>query len=192
MKKINGMCYINFSDCDSITDVQNLFLEKYKTVYGETYIKYLYKIKELLNECESYRELGTNQGASAFIAATTNIKILDLVDISFKGMDTNKKILDSFIILNNKKINYYEISSLDAEINYNTDFLFIDSLHEADHLSKEIEKYHNLTSKYIMFHDTTLYSELSTVVKNFIDNNNQWEILEIEDSFAGHTIIKRK
>jgi hypothetical protein len=192
MKKINGMHYIDFSDCNSIVDVQNLFLETYKTVYGETYIKYLHKIKNLLNECESYRELGTNQGASAFIAATTNVKILDLVDISFKGMKINRHILDNFIISNNKKINYYEVSSLDAEINYNTDFLFIDSLHEADHLSKEINKYHSLTSKYIMFHDTTLYSELFTVVKNFVENNSQWEILEIEESFAGHTIIKRK
>jgi cephalosporin hydroxylase len=192
MKKIKGQHYINFSLCKSVTEVQNLFLSNYNNAHGETYIKYLFKIKELLDNCNSYRELGTNQGASAFIAISTKVQFLDLIDISFEGMETNKSILDLYAKDNNKKINYYENSSLDIDINYSTDFLFVDSLHEPNHVKKEIEKYHPLTSKYIMFHDTTLYPKLMPVIKNFLNENSEWEILEIENSFAGHTIIKRK
>lgn len=190
MKTIKGQKFIDFQSCSTVQEVQECFLLEYK-IHGESYTKYLTRIADLLLNCDSYRELGTNQGASAFVAVATNIKFMDLIDITFEGMISNKHILETYGHKNNIKINFYETNSLDAKIDYEVDFLFVDSLHRPEHVKKEIEKYEPLTKKFIMFHDTTLYPKIYSIVLDFLKNNKNWELFEVETEMAGHTIIKR-
>jgi hypothetical protein len=74
-------------------------------------------------------------------------------------------------------------STLDVSI-VTTDLLFIDTWHTYDQLSKELEKHAPRVRRYIIFHDTVSFGDLSEddskpglmqAIRDFQEENLRWE-----------------
>jgi hypothetical protein len=94
-----------------------------------------------------------------------------------------------------------------------TDLLFIDTYHVYDHLKKELEMHSSKARKFIIMHDTTTFAFRGEVqvynstvapenrtqpkglwpaVTEFLETNQEWQILEKFDNNNGLTILSRK
>jgi hypothetical protein len=67
---------------------------------------------------------------------------------------------------------FYEGSDLECPIE-NTDLLFIDTWHVYGHLKRELTRWHNSVSKYIILHDTTVDGDVGETIRTGVDANKQ-------------------
>lgn len=80
-----------------------------------------------------------------------------------------------------------------------TDLLFIDSLHTADHILKEL-KMAKRVRKYIVFHDTVLFGEVGQdgspgvlhAIRQFLNNNSEWTVMETRNNCNGIIILTKR
>jgi hypothetical protein len=146
--------------------------------------------------CDSYRELGTHQGASAAAAClyAETLHRVELIDISFDIFRPYQPLFEEYC--KHKKISLIlnETSSLDPNTaKTSVDLLFIDSKHEPNHLRQELNLHANSVSKCIIFHDTTAKPKLFNEIQNFLKkNSNEWELAEHFTQNVGYTVIIRK
>lgn len=120
--------------------------------------EHLYTLSKYASECESVIELGVRGCVSswAFTHGLLNnnkpIKRLfmnDLMECDILELLYRTTNLDI-------KINYEWISDLDLHINERFDLTFIDTWHIYGQLKRELNKYSQITNKYIIMHDTQL------------------------------------
>ncbi len=73
------------------------------------------------------------------------------------------------------------------------DVLFIDTLHEYEQLSRELELHHDKVRENIIMHDTNLAGDTGMVraVDEFLANHPEWTIGEKYDNCNGLTILQR-
>ena len=84
-------------------------------------------------------------------------------------------------------------SSLEIELPEH-DFLFIDTLHTYEQLSKELELHHSKVKKFIAMHDTNLPQDpdnMRKAVNDFLEKHLEWQVAEHFDNNNGLTILKR-
>lgn len=84
-------------------------------------------------------------------------------------------------------------SSLEIDLPQH-DFLFIDTLHTYDHLSKELERHNGKVKKFIAMHDTNLLGDpdnMKKAVSDFLDKHPEWEIAEYFENNNGLTVLRR-
>lgn len=106
---------------------------------------------------------------------------------------------------------FIEADVLKIEIE-ETDLLFIDTWHRYEQLKAELTLHSDKAKKYICFHDTTTFAHrgeslgsenafegdvdnskgLWDAVTEFLDANNEWELVKRYMNNNGFTIIKRK
>jgi len=152
--------------------------------------------------CNSYRELGTHQGASAAAMCllygykkTCGIDTsIELVDISFDVFRPHQHLFEEYCEKKEISLSLKEMSSLDPKsANTSVDMLLIDSKHDPKHLKKELQLHSNSINKCIIFHDTThkpkLFGEIQLFVKN---NSHSWELTKHYTQNVGYTVITRK
>lgn len=80
-----------------------------------------------------------------------------------------------------------------------TDLLFIDSLHTAEHILKELRFAHRVR-KYLVFHDTVTFGDVGEdgspgvmhAVQAFLSANTDWVILENRTNCNGIMVLTRK
>ena len=84
-----------------------------------------------------------------------------------------------------------------------TDFLFIDTLHNYTQLKGELERHHTKVRKWIGFHDTTSFEwggesyegkpekGIWPAIEEFLSDNPQWKLVERFTNNNGLTIIGR-
>jgi cephalosporin hydroxylase len=80
-----------------------------------------------------------------------------------------------------------------------TDLLFIDSLHTADHILKEL-RFHHRVRKYLIFHDTVTFGDIGEdggpgvmhAVQAFLHSNPNWVVLENRTNCKGLMVLTRK
>lgn len=166
------------------TEIRNTHEE----AHGKEYTAQHDVIKDKVNECESYRELGVMQGATAACAALAGYKSLHLIDIDLKPFRAFEKLFNG---INYKADQKSSIKFKSEELD-SVDLLLIDSLHLKGHLSKELDLHAPRVNKYILFHDTFAKQELQEVIDKFIKNNTtSWELEEYYQKNVGYTLIKR-
>jgi len=83
-----------------------------------------------------------------------------------------------------------------------TDFLFIDTLHQYEQLKKELAMHGNKARKFIGFHDTVTFGHvdentgqglgLVPAIDEFLQENPHWARIEVLEFNNGLTILKRK
>lgn len=73
------------------------------------------------------------------------------------------------------------------------DFLFIDTVHTKQHLSRELKKHAHLVKKYIAFHDTHIpdIPEMMECIQEFVTQNPEWKIIEDHKNNNGLTVCAR-
>jgi len=81
-----------------------------------------------------------------------------------------------------------------------TEFLFVDTLHTKTQLAKELKRHASKVSRFIGFHDTISFGHygedgssggLMDSINEFLENNQEWTIVEHKTNNNGLTIIGR-
>ena len=142
-------------------------------------------IVKLRGECDTYKELGTNQGGTASAAALAGYKCI-FIDYRFHQIQPYWHLFKPYDV-EFRQVDSASGSAAEGEV----DLLLIDSLHKAYHLKKELVVHKDAVKKYIAFHDTHAYKSLLPVIDWFCKEYS-WEITEHHDKGAGYTLIRRK
>lgn len=185
------MQYVNYSNCKNLEEIATSTLLGLSEAYWYEYPEYIRRLSYFLKHCDSYRELGTNQGGSASVALLEKLKYYELIDKSFNRFNSIKSHFDEYQTKNNIEICYREISSLEVKTDIITDFILIDSVHTYNHVTKEIKLYEPLTKKYIMFHDTVGFPRVGQAVRDFLNQTKNWKLIEEQLVTPGYMVIER-
>lgn len=158
--------------------------------------EHLETLKNLTEECESVVEMETRYCVSTFAFIEGKPKKLTCIDIVHPTTYVNQGGIQSFekvlIACKEKEIDFdfIEASTLDIEIEP-TDLLFIDTLHEGQHLRKELALHGNKAKKYIVFHDTiSCADELMPVINEWLAEG-VWKIKEHYTNNNGVMVLER-
>lgn len=160
--------------------------------HGKEYCAHHDAIKKYAEGCESYKELGTHQGATAAAAIFAGFKRVTLVDMDHYKIRPNQKIFETHCMLENIQLDIIESDSLHARTVSDVDMLLIDSRHTYDHCKKELALHGSSVKKYIVFHDTASIPGVKRAVVEFVDKNKDWEVLEHYPKNVGYSVIGRK
>jgi hypothetical protein len=165
-----------------------------EAAHGNDYCAMHDTINELVQDCNSYKELGVHQGgtlANALLQPT--IKYVEGVDID---MHRYKKFLqpiaEQYAKDNKKILKIREVDSTGIDsLGYSTDILVIDSYHKAFHMEKELERHGQYAKKYIAAHDTHLPDDqLYWCLANWAAENG-WTVVTRSKENVGFTVIQR-
>jgi hypothetical protein len=186
------MYQVNYNDCKTVQDHYLKSVDELAKGYVKEYVQYLPHIREYMQNCDSYRELGTNQGASASAVFLENPKFVELIDKSFSRFNPSKKYFETYAKENEIEFNTVESSSLDVKISRKTDFLLVDSVHKYNHVIQELNLYSPFVNKFIMIHDTVGFPEVGKAVNNFVADSTIWKIdYHLDHPKAGYTVLKK-
>ncbi len=186
------MYQVNYQECKTVQDHYSKSLKELANGYVEEYVQYLPHIREYMQTCSSYRELGTNQGASASAVFLENPKFVEIIDKSFFRFNPSKKYFDTYAKENDIEFSLIELSSLDVTISRNTDFLFVDSVHKYNHVIQELNLYSPFVNNFIMIHDTVGFPQVGKAVNKFVSNSTTWKIdYHFNHLQAGYTVLTK-
>lgn len=182
--------------CQTLQEFYKEIRSQQEAAHGADYCAHHDAIAKLMKKCSSYKELGTQQGASAAAACLSNPNKVSLVDISFKNFNPSKHLFEEYCDSKGIELELREMDSTDRKTAGECDLLLIDSRHYPDHLTKELELHAKHVNKYIIFHDTSRLfgrpdERLWRVVEEFANKiSNTWVIKERNTSNVGYTIIE--
>lgn len=158
---------------------------------------------EISQECDHVTEMGVRTGVStrAFLYANPKKYIAYDSDI-----DPEINELFEYCKSIGKDYSYIQADVLDIEIEQ-TDFLFIDTYHCYEQLSKELKLHSNKVNRYIAFHDTFTYGRVGEslsyqsfsgtkgilcAIEEFLEENKNWQIVHDVDYNNGLIVIEKK
>jgi hypothetical protein len=148
-------------------------------------------------ECKHITEMGVRDVVSTWAFLKANPTRLISYDIM------RSKNIDNAIIAAKEKgieFEFHQKNVLNVDIE-DTDLLFIDTLHQHDQLTQELNLHADKVRKYIIFHDTSKFAYTDEVTGNkgglwpaietFLSNHPEWQIKERYTNNNGLTIIER-
>lgn len=149
--------------------------------------KHLPTLREYADKCNSVTELGVRGCVSLYAFLSSNASKVVAIDILDVWTPENDKL--KFIYADDLKI----------EID-NTDFLFIDTAHNANQLRQELNLHSKNVNKFIGFHDTDMFGingddggqGLMFAINEFLEENKNWGIVYKTDVNNGLLIIEKK
>jgi len=187
-------------DLSHVTTLQQFYddiIAGQAEAHGEDYHEQHDAVRRYLQPGDTYMELGTHQGSTAARAMLNNPEKVILVDISMEKYNKFlKPIAEEYCSQNNIELIVHECSSIDAKCTHKTDILLIDSLHQRNHMQKELDLHGNNVSKYIIVHDTSIINgraneSLYHCLMGFAKTNG-WEEIERGTDNVGYTVIRKK
>ena len=149
------------------------------------------EIKEKMKGCDSYTELGVNQGATLAVAMLENPKVVRAYDISLMPYNKAKHHFDNYANEHSIDFNVMESDTLRCVLD-SVDVLYIDTLHRYDHLVKELALHGSKVNKYIIFHDTFAQRELKRAVTEYVAAHDEWVVVTNCEVNVGFMTIKRR
>ena len=149
------------------------------------------EIKKRIEGCDSYTELGVNQGATLAIAVLQNLPVVRAYDIALGPYTNAKSLFDAHARENNTECAVYEADTLAITLEA-VDVLYIDTRHVYNHLTKELKLHGHKAKKYIIFHDTFAQPGLKKAVQEYVTQHPEWSIITDCQQHVGFMTIKRK
>lgn len=158
---------------------------------------------EAAGDCDHVTEMGVRTGLSSRAFLFAEPKRYIAYDLH---IDPSVNKLFEYCKSLGKNYEYIAADVLEIEIE-ETDFLFIDTYHCYEQLSKELKLHSNKVKKYIAFHDTFTYGEVGEnltsqafsgtkgimyAIKEFLEKNTNWKIVHDVDYNNGLIIIERQ
>jgi len=143
-------------------------------ISGDIY-EHLPTLSEYATKCESIIELGVRGVVStyAFLHGLMNnsssVKELLLNDIYPCEVNDVLRISETLQI----DVNYCWINDLEMTVERKYDMTFIDTFHVYGQLKRELEKYCDLTNKYIIMHDTTIDGEKGELYRHGFQTHDE-------------------
>lgn len=156
---------------------------------------HLPKLKELASKVNRVTEFGMRYGLSTIALLAGRPKRLVTYDIVRNEPEI--KYLEEQAKLIGVDFQFKQEDTGKAEIEP-TDLLFIDSLHTASHLAKEL-RCADKVSKYIVFHDITLFgvrgedgqAGLLSAIWEFLRTHKEWKEKERYTNCNGLLVLER-
>lgn len=150
-------------------------------------------LKKYAEQSESIVELGVRAIVSTWALLAGKPKLLISVDIEhpeFYGgsiwevMDAADEQETTFTFIKESSL----VITLPEH-----DFLFIDTLHNYEQLSQELDRHQGQVKKFIAMHDTAIpeLPEMKQAVDDFVAKNPQWQIVEHKTNCNGMTVLGR-
>ena len=147
----------------------------------------------IAKDCNHITEFGTRECCStAAFLSTCPGKVVSY-DINIYPPMAELRTL-----VNESRWQFIQHDTGDPELEIeSTDFLFIDSLHSAEHVSKELRHAKNV-SRYIGFHDTYTVlnrpgeSDINIAIDSFLYQNKNWHMVYSVNFNHGLTILEKK
>ena len=185
------MIVADLKDAVDLQDYNTRLERELRIAHGEQYTDYLDAIERYSKEIESYREIGTFQGASTSRILLQKLSYVQTIDIDLTLYFKYRHHFDTFVEQNNIRYLYTQSDSLKCPLETEVDFTLIDGRHNPKQVMKELAKYSTYTKKYIMLHDTTLVPKLRKPIDNFVKNST-WKIKEVHTANVGFTVLENQ
>ena len=193
------MTPVNLGDTNRYKTIHDLHLrwDAYDTGrwYTDVLVEYASK-----PEVKTVTEFGTYQGMSATAFFTTDIEELHSIDMTFARMQQGE--LQLIGQLKNPEAKWYlHEQSSHQEINWTSDLIFIDTVHEHDHVAKELRLHQEKANKYIIIHDTNYPkgsapgdpNTVEMAVREFLAAySDDWAEVYHDKSHTGMMILERQ
>lgn len=176
----------DFTHCTTIEEFYKEISQTHRNAHGKEYTAHHSKMMEILPFCETYRELGVMQGATAACAVISGIKDIHLIDIDIS------RFLPYVPLFSEVDMLVTECDDLKVQNLYPVDFLLVDSLHTYRHVKAQLEVHANYVKKYIMFHDTAAQKDVKLAVDEFLRANEDWKLVLHYPENVGYSLIERK
>ena len=154
-------------------------------------------VSQIVSKCKSVVELGTGQCAMDRVFLRYDVK-LDTYDIE----DCTDNFLEEAKAAG-RDVTFHKEDTLKAEIP-ETDLLFIDSLHTYEQVKSELELHASKAKRYIVFHDTILFSErgqdtvdeehtkgILPAIEEFLESHPEWNIVYNSKEGNGMIVVKK-
>lgn len=154
--------------------------------------QHLPKLRELALECDHVVEFGTRRGVSSVAILAAQPKSFVTYDIRDHGI-----VADLERISGDCEFTFVKADTREVSITP-TDMLFIDTLHQGEQLSVELQQA-KLVRKYIVMHDTVTFGRtgegggtgLQTAIDEFLAVNPEWQVNYVSEENNGLTVLKR-
>ncbi len=178
---------------NSLEEYNKVLYDAQAKAHGLNYMLVHDEIKKQLTDCESYTELGVNQGATLATAMLEDVKKARAYDIKLDAYNPAKKFFDSYAKNNNVDYAIFEANTLKCDIE-EVDLMYVDTVHRYSHLTQELARHGHKAKKYIIFHDTEIsYGTpgLRVAVEEYVVKNPEWQIITDCKIDVGFMTIKR-
>lgn len=188
----------NMSYVNSLPEFYEEIKKLQTEAHTKEYIEHHNALKKCINDpdVKIVKELGVCQGGTLAAMLLEHPKVLRGYDIAKKYYKPYEHLFLDYAKKHKIDFSYQEISSLDQATAYDCDLLHIDSLHEPDHLMKELKLHAPTVSKYIVFHDTANFKTsaglFSVIAKYITEVEQSWKIVDHYIHRVGYTVIQRE
>lgn len=192
----------NFKHCGSVEQFNKEIVTLLQLHHGKEYTLNHDELNNLIDELNgdkkyssvAVKEIGVNQGGSlSSILLNPGADLIIGIDNVPENFYPYEKLFIDFAKDEYKKFSFQGISSLNQKaIDIKCDILHIDSLHEYEHLKKELLTHAPNTSKYILIHDTKLYSKQVKAIHEFIKAYPEWKIKKVNKQSVGYHVLEKE
>jgi len=183
----------DFTIAESVTSLSEYYSKIYDlhaTAHQPEYMLVHKEIQDRLAECDSYTELGVNQGATLAAAMLKNPKKVRAYDIKLDPYNHARHLFNQYAVDHSIDYTIYESDTLSCILDP-VDLLYIDTLHRYEHLTKELARHGDKATKYIIFHDTAAQQGLKKAVQEYVTAHSEWTIVNDCTINVGFMTIKR-
>lgn len=181
----------DFTHCTHLFDFYMEICDLHVAAHGEEYLAVHDEIAERLDSTMTYRELGVNQGATLALASLILPNKIRAYDINLKNFEPYRPLFTVFHRDYGGDFRAEEKSSLDPSTVEDVDVLYIDTVHTAEHLIKELHLHHSSVKKYIICHDTFAKPGMHMAIENFCMMNPEWRVAKYYQKNVGYTTLER-
>ena len=198
MARVSGMQPVNLGQTHRYKTIHDLHLRWDAQDTGRWYTDVLVEYASK-PEVQTVTEFGTYQGMSAVAFLTTDIKELHSIDLHFRRMFQGEQELINRLKSEDATWTLHKRSSTDP-VDWDSDLIFLDSVHKHDHVAKELRTHHERTRHYIIVHDTNYPKDalkdypdtVEMAVREFLAAwSDDWDLVYHDDSNTGIMILKR-
>lgn len=170
----------------SLADFYGQIVQAQCDAHGPEYCSHHLAIWQAASECESYLELGVNQGATLACAVLAGFRRVMGIDLSLEPFRAFEGLFRGRATVLEQDSRRPLPRPHEA-----IDFLFIDSLHEAAHMREELRVHGPNVRKYVLAHDTAKYPALAHELERWAALN-LWTVHEQQASGAGHILLRSR
>lgn len=193
----DGSSYFNYMYREDPIDIEDQFALACST--SSDINEHLPKMREIASQCSHIIEMGTRYGNSTIAFMAGRPEKFIAYDVQYNSrMDLLKKVARDNGI--NFDMRIEDVLQIELE---ETDLLFIDTNHNKEQCSVELEMHAGKARKYIMFHDTTSFWErgqgwweepghgLKDAIEPFLAAHPEWKMEYRAMNNNGLMILKR-
>lgn len=187
------MIKADFTHCTNIEDFYKDIKNIHMQAHGEEYVEHHKEIQHYLKVPmmrSRYRELGVMQGATAAAAFVAGAEQLHLIDTDISRFKPYRWLFNSdkqTVIVDQKSSFDYDASTIPE-----CDVLLVDTVHNPEHVKRELDIHSPSTSRAIIIHDTFSIPSIQYMVERWVHDNAEWNMAKYFRANVGYTLLLRK